>query len=258
MIIFISSSSCDSNSIFHPQKMIIQKTSPCNIIFRIVLNLVLIVIETIRLVGVERTRGGKVLGAALEPERVIVGSRPQGECNFHEVAVQFTTLSCDQLHGLGRLHREGRKSERVSWWTVWRRRERRRRRLVHGSTPTYTRRSGLSSVPSAPSDVGQCSRLRRSHELRISSSLFRPYVRRRLAMIPTDDSPGFSNGTASSCVLTRSCRSPWHARTSRRLRLVGFTCELPLDARFPFPPDARFAAKIRATVLKGVGDSFVY
>lgn len=36
---------------------------------------------------------------------------------------------------------------------------------VHGNTRTYTRSGALSSVPSAPSDVGQCSRLRRSREL---------------------------------------------------------------------------------------------
>lgn len=39
---------------------------------------------------------------------------------------------------------------------------------VHGNTRTYMRSGGaLSSVPSAPSDVGQCSRLRRSRELLI-------------------------------------------------------------------------------------------
>ena len=40
---------------------------------------------------------------------------------------------------------------------------------VHGNTRTYTRSGALSSVPSAPSDVGQCSRLRRSRELLIKT-----------------------------------------------------------------------------------------
>lgn len=42
------------------------------------------------------TRGG-INERGWPPRRRVV--RRQGECNFHEVAVQFTPLPCDRLHG---------------------------------------------------------------------------------------------------------------------------------------------------------------
>lgn len=109
-------------------------------------------------------------------------ARRQGECNFHEVAVQFTPAAIG-VTGYRRARKEGRKErgdrkgEREREREAGARarakedRERKRegkRRRWSAYTETHVRTRGaaaLSSVPSAPSDVGQCSRLRRSREL---------------------------------------------------------------------------------------------